>query len=427
MGNKLKRKHKHIHIHKYSPIGMDLGTTAIRAVQLRRRDNKLYIHSALELANGDSCDPNSSSQEQPIAVESQVSSKIKRLWESGGFVGRNVVIHCPAEKMDMRPVDLPVGDKKLPREAILGLLRLQVGGHLPFPAEHAVFDYLPGSKDSRSGKFQIMAITADGQWIKERIQWIESVGMRCIAVEALPCALSRLSTSCDELVETPQTIASAEPDCAESLDSNRLLNAVLDIGYSGSTLMVHDSRGPLFCRRFAMGGREITEIVAQRLSIDFTRAEQFKRRFGIDCNSRQLCLAGTIADTNEKPENHRIRREETIRRPSDSSTEQNLEIGKTIFAALQCELSDYVEGLTRSLNYVTTNCHGARLQKIYLAGAAAHTRNLDQYLADQFELPVQIIAHPVLAEIACNLPNTRAQTGNWTTALGLALKEMEEE
>ena len=105
---------------------------------------------------------------------------------------------------------------------------------------------------------------------------------------------------------------------------------------------------------------------------------------------------------------------------------QDLEIGKTIFAALQNDLGDYVEGLTRSLNYVITDCQGANLQKILLAGAAAHTRNLDQYLAEQFGLPVQIILHPVLTEIVHSLPETRAQSGNWTTALGLALKQMEQ-
>ena len=108
-----------------------------------------------------------------------------------------------------------------------------------------------------------------------------------------------------------------------------------------------------------------------------------------------------------------------------ASSQADIEIGKTIFAALQSDLSDYVEGLTRSLNYVITNGQGARLRQIHLAGAACHTRNLDRYLSEQFELPVRVLAHPLLEEITNALPATRAQAGNWTTALGLALKQME--
>ena len=411
--------------HKYSPVGMDLGRTAIRAVQLRRRDHRLHLYSALELANGGSWDPASSSNPEPIVDETQVISQIKRLRAGGGFIGRDVVIHCPAEKLDMRPVDLPASNESLPREAILGALRLQVGGHLPFPVEQAVFDYLPRQNDGRAGSIRIMAITADGQWIKERIGWIESAGMHCIGVDALPCVLSRLSIASSGPEGYFEHLDSSEPDPLDATDSKCRLRAVLDIGYSGSTLIVHDAQGPLFCRRFALGGLEMCDIFAQRLTVDFPRAEQFKRRFGIDCISRQLCLAFAAADTMQERADHNPHGDETIRRPGDPSPQHDLEIGKTIFAALQSELKDYVEGLTRSLNYVITNYPGARLQKLYLAGAAAHTRNLDRYLTDQFELPVHIIAHPLLSKLMDALPATRAQAGNWTTALGLALKQME--
>jgi len=411
--------------HRYSPVGLDLGRTAIRAVQLRRRHHVLQVHRALELGSGWSYDQASFSQEESTLKESPVISQIRRLCESGGFIGRYVTIHCPAEKLDMRPIDLPSGREGLPREAILGALRLQIDGHVPFPVEQAIFDYFPLQTGVRPGHIRVMAITADKDWIQERIRWIESAGMQCIGVDALPCVLSRLSISGNGAEAFSDAEGSSEPDSENSAKSNHPLTAVLDMGWSGSTLIVHDSQSPLFCRRFALGGREMSEILAQRLTVDFARAEQFKRRYGIDCKSRQLCLADSVADANAEPAEGNSHWDLTARRPSNSSLEQDLEIGKTIFAALQGDLRDFVEGLMRSLNYVITNCQRAQLQKIFLAGAAAHTQNLDQFLADQFELPVKIISHPLLAEITSNLPATRAQMGNWTTALGLALKQME--
>jgi type IV pilus assembly protein PilM len=409
--------------HKYSPIGLDIGRTAIRAVQLRRRDHGLHLYSAFELGNGGLSDAAPGTEAEPMFDEPQAIEQIKRLRESGGFIGRDVVLHCPTSQLDMRPVDLPAGEEGLPREAILGALRLQLGSHLPFPADQAVYDYLPIHQAVRPGMLRVMAITADAQWIKERIRWIESGGMHCIEVDALPCALTRLSILCDgseKFSETSATSLGKSPDPSES---NYFITAVLDIGFSGSTLIVHDGQGSLFCRRFSIGGREMSEILAQRLTVSFSQAEQFKRRFGIDCASRQLCLVGSVAEANSEVASSQS--DSSFGASNSSSSQADIEIGKTIFAALQSDLSNYVEGLTRSLNYVITNSQGARLRQIHLAGAACHTRNLDRYLSEQFELPVRILAHPLLEEITNELPATRAQAGNWTTALGLALKQME--
>ncbi|MCK4628636.1 MAG: rod shape-determining protein, partial [Sedimentisphaerales bacterium] len=97
------------------------------------------------------------------------------------------------------------------------------------------------------------------------------------------------------------------------------------------------------------------------------------------------------------------------------------EISKTIFAALQADLNEYVEAVIRTLNYVIAEQNNARLDRILLSGSAGIMSNLDQFLKEYFELPVVHIAHPLLDEITRYLPSTRRNIGSWTTALGLAL------
>ena len=138
------------------PIGLDIGSTAVRAVQLVNRGGQLSIASALEAALADVPQEEelqlsqkvefadhpaegTSHQAKYVACDSKgIEDSLRRLMELGGFVGRKVVLQCPAQQLDLRPIHLPAGPEGLPRSAILGALRLKVAEHIGFPVEQAV-------------------------------------------------------------------------------------------------------------------------------------------------------------------------------------------------------------------------------------------------------------------------------------------------
>lgn len=391
---------------KYSPIGLDLGRTAIRGVQLLTHGQSVHVHTALELTcddeliyepiiDTDTEDPQTQDQDN----QTKPPDQLKRLIDQGGFVGRDVVLHCPADKLDLRPIEIPAGPEGLPREAILGVLRLKIADYLPFPVEQAVFDYFLMSHDIDRGHLTVMAISAHSTWIETRIKMVESIGLCCVAVDALPCALARLTT--DQKTEPSNDENESEEENAPR--RGNVLTAMLDIGLSGSTLIVQNDRHPLFCRRFHLGGSQLTDALAQRLALEFKQAERLKLAYGLDSRSRRL-RTGDDAQTTD-----------------NSNDTDSDEIAKTIYAALGPDLNEYVEGLLRSLNYVIAEHNGAGLNKIVLCGSAGHTRNLNQFLQSQFNVPVEIVSHPLLTEISDQLPRTRAQQGSWATALSLAM------
>ncbi|MBN1844381.1 MAG: pilus assembly protein PilM [Sedimentisphaerales bacterium] len=402
------------------PIGLDLGRTAVRAVQLQPSGGRWRLLAAWELPwmlpetgpDGHAGEPD----------EARLQEALRRLQQHGPCKGAEAIAHCPSDRLDMRPIELPAGREGLPREAVLGALRLQLGSVLPFPAAQAVFDYFGVGRDGRSGKLKVMAVTADGQWIRRRIALVESCGWHCRRLDALPCALARVAAWAE--AESPDESGHVTEPAGEDGQGPYALSAILDIGYEGSTLVVKTPHGAEFCRRFGLGGREMTEILSQRLMMGFDRAERFKRMYGMDLHSRRLCTAAAAADgagaaASAGPTGS-DRTDGIGRAPSPESSQQS-EIGKTIFAALHGELQDYLEALTRSLNYVITNHPQGRLHKIYLAGSAAHLRNLDVFMTEQFGLPVERLHTELLDEIVSGLPASRAQAGGWVTALGLAL------
>ena len=408
---------------KYSPIGLDLGQTAIRGIQLVHHKKNLAVHAALEQRLEPSLKDPIETDHEPKFDPAYWTEHLMYLLDRGNFIGRDVVLHCPADKLDMRPIELPVSGSSLPRSAILGALRLQMGGHLPFAVEDAVFDYFVINSNNQGDSIRVMAITAGGDWIKQRIEMVKSLGLHCLAVDALPCSLVRVSAHADSYLSasSPAPEPNIDPEEPQEKTPEPLVG-ILDVGYSGSTLIVRNQNRPIFCRRFSLAGSKMTEIITNRLGVEFNLAEDLKQVYGLDCQARRLRHnQNSHQEATVGVENSYHQNQSNAMTQTQQANKTESEIAKTIYAALQSELGHFVKGLTRSLNYVITDHGGARLEKILLCGSAAHTWNLDHYLAQQFDLPVDIMQHPLLSGIAEYLPASRAHGGSWTTALGLAL------
>ena len=375
---------------RISLIGLDLGGTALRGLQLRLRPDHAQSLAAVEIPLPRDHDPEDTDA---------VADALARLVHNGEFASRDAIIHCPADRLDLRPIDLPAGRGQLPRNAVLGALRLQLGGQLPFPIDTAVFDYFTAGP-ARNGRLRLIAITADGQWVRKRIKLVESVGLHCVRVEAFPCAIARLTASdCDD--------PAPDPDADDSPDIARL-TAILDLGHAGSTLVVVGPYGPVFCRRFDFAGIQLIRALTDRLSLPESIAEKLIKRYGIDSQSRKLRLAPVAAEPLSD-------RSDTL--PLDDN--RNAEIGKTMYAALTPHLAAFVEGLVRSLNYVISQEPSAILHRVLLTGRTAQLPNLDDYLAQQFELPVHRFHASVIDSLLDQLPATRSCPGSWTTAFAL--------
>lgn len=402
----LNWKKKHI-----TPIGLDLGTNAIRGVQLARNTDAIHIYSALEVKS-----PLTESQDTPNDVDLSDDqtphlAMIEQLISMGGFKGRNVTIHCPVTRLDMRPVFLPSGAEGLPDHAIRGAIQHQLAEHIPFPIDQAAIDYHILDHDAKSGQLHLIAVTADGAWIEKQINILKSVHLNCTAVLPMPHALAHLIYS--KVLDNNHTTINHDqqnpPEPNElSTDPSGSLTGLLDIGYTGSTLIVLLDQCPLFCRRFPFSGNEMTSLLSQHLMIDLPQAEHLKIEFGL-YNHKQ-------SSQNESPA------------MSDCITNNrfNANISKTIFTALQTRLDEFIEGLIRSLNYVIAQNRNASMSRLLLSGTASHLPRLSDYMSDQLEIPVEPVSHFLLDEINTSLPGSRAFSGSWCMATALALASLPE-
>jgi type IV pilus assembly protein PilM len=355
-------------------IGLDIASTAVRGVQLSRQGGTTTLHSALEVP----FDAVDLPDDESCHDEEKLLAAITHLIDLGGFQGNQVMIHCPVEKLSMRPVTIPSGPEGLARHTILDVLRHQLAEYTPFPIDQAVIDYLVLEHNPQAKQLNLMTISADGHWIEKQILLLRNLKLNCVSVDPMPSTLSRLVGPKDQDSDEEELVA------------------ILDIGYSGTTLIAAQAGNCLFCRRFSLGAREMTQTLSQHLMIDPVQAQRLNMEFGLHYQSEEK--------TGDSCDQH---------------------IGKTIYAALQSGLDDFTESVIRSLNYVISRQRGARLIRLLLAGTASHTQQLDAYLSDRLEIPVEHIVHPVLRDICQALPASRATCGSWCVATGLALSAFE--
>ena len=406
---------------KYLPIGIDIGSTAVRAIQLVRQGGEVHVHSALELLS------ETNEQQFPIDLsdgsrDDEIVELVQKLHEQGGFRGRDVILHCPAGKMDLRLIELPGNVNDLPREAILGAIRLRISGQTSLPFEQVVIDYFCVN-NNRHDHVQVMAVTADSDWIKKRIGLIKAAGLNCVIMDAFAFTQDRIIAKSKKPASCPgnQKKYDSSQDDSAGPEPKKLV-AVLDIGYAGSTLVVRNNEGPVFCRRFTLGGRKITNLLTERLMVNYSQAEKIKCTFGFDCQVRQLCSA-TNSDSALAQQGREFDADidNGIAAIVPGQVESDSELAKVVYAAIQNELNDYIEAIIRSLNYVISCPGNSRLSEICLCGSGAHLKNLDSYLHDRFGLPVSIYSNSILDEIVPYLPPSQSGSGKWATALGLAL------
>ena len=423
--------------HKSYAIGLDLGGTALRAVQLFGRGDDLHVRAALEVmprwsdakveieeAEAEPVDNDGSdilgraegvistvpevkpridkSAIEQMRREKVLEGQLERLARHAAFKGREVVLHCPADRLDMRPIELPSGPEGLPEEAILGALKIQLGGHLGFPVEEAVFDFSQRIYDAERRLLRLMAVTADGQWIKRRIKLIGEAGLQCVGIDAFPCVMSRLVQSSPVYGRAEMT----DEGNAVGDTANRLM-AILDVGHRRSTLTVAGDEGAVFCRTFSFGGRVMTQKVARALGLEASQAERLKNLYGLSGVS-----AGSQAANGWSLNGNGA---------GTATMQRDGEIARQIHAAVRGDVADFIEQLTRSLNYIINEYRRCRLHKILLCGTGGHTRELDILLAENGEIPIEHVSHPLLDEIVDNLPAGQQQSGRWATVVGLAL------
>ena len=231
-------------------IGLDVGTNAVRAVEIEFSDPPLIRRM------GQVGLPTGAVVDGEVADVAAVSIALQRLWALAGFKSRAVRVGMSSARVIVRTVEMP----RRSHDELMSTIRLQLDDYVPLPAEDTVFDIRQMDwPEVTAQTIQLLLAATHRDAVEPLLMALHDAKLNVTAIDVIPEALALALTR-------------AEPEQDDSVD------ILLSIG-AGTLVVVAARAGePVFSRTITSScGRLTTDRIASQLAIGELDAERYKR------------------------------------------------------------------------------------------------------------------------------------------------------
>lgn len=248
-------------------FGLDIGTTAVRLVQLRAGTSpKALVKYAYVPLTGNVALSESQADQQKLG------QAIAQLVKQANVNTRNVAVGIPSSQVFTTVADV----ERLPAHDLAKAISYQADSLIPTPLAESKIDWaLIGDSPADKTKEEILLTSVANKFVEKRLDMLESIGLNVIAFEPDNLAMARA-------LAVPSTGA-------------RLL---LDVGRRATDLVVVMDGVPHLTRSIPTGVEAIVRAATQNLNVDAKQAEQFVFKFGLSKDKLEgqvlQAIGGTI-------------------------------------------------------------------------------------------------------------------------------------
>lgn len=232
-------------------FGLDIGTSAIRLVELRNTGNVMtlskYAYAPI--------DPKITASDAK-ADQDKVAQAIKNLISQAHITTRNVAVGLPSQRVFTAVVDID----RLSTDELGKTIKYQADALIPTPLAESKMDWaLIGDSPADRTKVEILLSSVANEFIESRLEMLESIGLNVIAFEPENLALTR---------------AMLAPDATAP-------RMIVDIGSKATDIVITIDGVPRLTRSIPTGSDAFIRSAMQNLNIDETQAQQFVLKFGL--------------------------------------------------------------------------------------------------------------------------------------------------
>lgn len=231
-------------------FGLDIGTTAVRLVELRNTGQTktlvkyAYVPIDVKMSQSDS-----------KASQQQLAQVIAKLVGEAGVSSKNVAVGLPSSRVFTTVADVD----RMPQNELGKAILLQADSLIPTPPAETKIDWaLLGDSPKDKNKLEILLSSVPNKFIEERLDLIESIGLNVVAFEPDTLALARSMTPYGD----------------------KAAQLVLDVGQMGTDLVILLNGEPRLARSIPTGVDAIIRAAQQNLNVDDKQAQQFVYKFG---------------------------------------------------------------------------------------------------------------------------------------------------
>jgi len=232
-------------------FALDIGTTAIRVVQLSRTSGGWSLEKYasvpvdMRIANSDSADD-----------QRKLSEVIATAIGQSGIKAKNVVLGAPSTRTFATVIELA----DMPASELESTIKYQAEQYIPMSLDEAKVDWaVLGRSLKDPTKNEVLLASVANSFSEQRLDLVESMGLNVVAIE-------------------PDSVAVCRALLPAGSTGGRV---VLDFGDMTADLVVALGDSPRLIRSIPTGLRSLVKIAAQNLNIQEPQATQFILKFGL--------------------------------------------------------------------------------------------------------------------------------------------------
>lgn len=229
-------------------LGIDLGSTSIKAVEIESAFGRFEIHDY---------------HEHKIEQNEEPALAINRLFQSLPRKPERIAVALPTRNLTFRNLRFPTRDRK----EIQASVGFELEDELPFDLEKAVYDFSILAQNKQGTEIHVA--TTLRSYIENTIQLWNEAGIDPDIITTESWAYRTLLNRTLTPTEQSEPILLAQ------------------IGDQRTTLYVHWHGTPILARELPWGGRDLTTAIAEKYQLSLEQAEAAKLDHGFVVSAAQ--------------------------------------------------------------------------------------------------------------------------------------------
>ena len=233
-------------------FGLDIGSYSIKAVQLRKIQDKYQL---VALGSAPSTPKGLASEAESDLTA--LAENIKKLHQEARVTTKNVISALPEDQVFTRVITLP----RLSEEELTSALKWEAEQYVPIPLSEVTLAHQvigETTQDTRQ-KTEVLLVAAPNRLIDKLLKVLKTAGLNPISLETEILAMSRSLVA---------------PDSEATL--------LVDLGARATDIAIIEKGQVVFTRSISTAGEALTRAVAGELGLEAGQAEEYKKAYGVD-------------------------------------------------------------------------------------------------------------------------------------------------
>jgi type IV pilus assembly protein PilM len=244
-------------------LGVDIGTSSVKIVELAKAGEKIELTNYGQFSRDSESAVQSSSLRLSLTKTADI---IKKIIQEARIEETNAAMSVPVFSGFSTVISLP----KMSDAEFAQAVTFEAKKYIPLPLSEVKFEW------TRIDATRALIVAVTNELVSKYSEIAKLSGLTLTHLELDTFSLAR-SLAPAALISSKSLPAGRQENESASL--------IIDIGSRNTILTVVERGWPVFTRTSEVSGYELSKLLASSLGIDFSRAEDLKRKRGVDAGA----------------------------------------------------------------------------------------------------------------------------------------------